>query len=86
MAFCIECGMHLPDAAPDCPGCRSASVLLTPEMIFTEACLPREAETPTPASVAPSQVNHLAVAVFVLAGLVSGVVVLLILHGGLVGN
>lgn len=85
MAFCIECGIHLPDAAPGCPGCRSGSARLTQETVFTEVRLPGE-KTPTQASVGPPGANCLAVAVFVVAGLVLGVVALLIVNGGLVGN
>lgn len=80
MAFCIECGAPLLDGMGDCPECRSAAALITPETMFTEARLTAAVDIPTTASAAPPRIGRWAVAALALGVCVA---ILLTLAGGL---
>lgn len=99
MALCIECGTHKPDGPGDCPACRAGPVLMTPEMMFTEARL-TGAQLPERMPRPPRRVrrwrragtpeSRLAAAALVVGAVVFSLVfslaVILTLAGGLLRN
>lgn len=95
MALCIECGTYRPDGPGDCPACRAGPVLMTPEMVFTEARLTAEQlperMPPPPRSIrrcrqAATPERRLAAAALVVGAVAFSLAVILALSSGLLRN